>query len=334
VVTGGRVAGGSRSSPLVLVTWPDYDLDAHDIGGALRRAGLVTRLEPKRGDRSPAEVKALVAGAAGAIVSTDPFDADVLSASRDLRVIARVGVGVDSIDVDAATAHGILVTTTPGANEETVADHTVALMLAVLRRIPEHDAGVRRGEWNRTGRHTPRALHGATVGLVGYGRIGRRVAERLRGFQVRLLVTDPLAPRDPSVESVDLERLLTSSDVVSLHTPLMPETSGLIGSQELSLMQPHAVLVNAARGGLVDERALLDALRARRIAGAALDVFEHEPPRASELLTLPIVVVTPHIAGLSDASVLEMTRRATTSVVEALSGRVPQDVVNPEVLAR
>jgi phosphoglycerate dehydrogenase-like enzyme len=331
--TGGRIDARSPSSSLVLVTWPDYDVDAHDLGGALRRAGLAARLAPKHGHRSPAELTVLAQGIAGAIVSTDPFDADVLSASRDLRIIARVGVGVDSIDLYAATAHGVMVTTTPGANEDTVADHTLALMLAVLRRITEHDAGVRRGEWNRTGRHTPRALYGATVGLVGYGHIGRRVGERLRGFRVRLLVADPLPVDDASVEVVDLESLIVRSDVISLHAPLTPETRRIIGTRQLSLMQPHAVLVNTARGGLVDEEALLDALRVGRIAGAALDVFEREPPGSSKLVTLPNVVVSPHIAGLSNASVMEMTRRATASVVDALSGRIPTDLVNPEVVA-
>jgi phosphoglycerate dehydrogenase-like enzyme len=331
MVSRGRADIGPSSSPVVLITWPDYDLQASDLGGALRRAGLAVRMEPKLGHRSPAELKVLAEGAAGAIVSTDPFDAEVLSATHALQVIARVGVGVDSIDLDAATAHGVMVTTTPGANEDTVADHTVALMLAALRRITEHDAGVRRGEWNRTGRHTPQALHGATVGLVGYGQIGRRVAERLRGFRVRLLVADPRPVDDASVEVVDLERLLMSSDVVSLHAPLTPQTRRIVGRRELSLMPRHAVLVNTARGGLIDEDALLEALRVGRIAGAALDVFQQEPPR-SPLVTLPNVVVSPHIAGLSRASVMEMTRRATASVVDVLSGRIPSNVANPEVV--
>jgi phosphoglycerate dehydrogenase-like enzyme len=316
----------------VLVTWPDYDLESERLGGALTRAGLTVRLEPKAGHRTPVEVRELVAGAAAAIVSTDPFDADVLASSPELRVIARVGVGIDSIDMDAATACGVAVTVTPGANESTVADHTVALMLAALRRICDHDAGVRRGEWNRTGDHAPWVLGGATVGLIGYGRIGRLVRKRLEGFAVDVLVTDPVEPDDPDVTSVPLEELLAGSDVVSLHAPLLPTTEGLIGKAELALMRPHAVLVNTARGGLCDEAALADALASGRLRAAALDVFEREPPRASRLLTLPNVLLSPHNAGLSVQSIEEMTRRATASVIDVLVGRRPEHLANPEVL--
>jgi phosphoglycerate dehydrogenase-like enzyme len=316
----------------VLVTWPDYDLESERLGGALTRAGLTVRLEPKDGHRTPAEVRDLVAGSAAAIVSTDPFDADVLASSPELRVIARVGVGIDSIDVGAATACGIAVTVTPGANESTVADHTVALMLAALRRICDHDAGVRRGEWNRTGDHAPWVLGGATVGLIGYGRIGRLVRKRLEGFAVEVLVTDPIEPDDPDVTSVPLEELLAGSDVVSLHAPLLPTTKGLIGRAELALMRPHAVLVNTARGGLCDEVALADALASGRLRAAALDVFEREPPRSSRLLGLPNVLLSPHNAGLSVQSIEEMTRRATASVIDVLVGRRPEHLANPEVL--
>jgi phosphoglycerate dehydrogenase-like enzyme len=316
----------------VLVTWPDYDVESERLGGALTRAGLTVRLEPKRSDRTPDDVRKLVAGAAAAIVSTDPFDADVLRASPDLRVIARVGIGVDSIDLHAATECGVAVTVTPGANESTVADHTLALMLAALRRVAEHDAGVRSGRWNRTGAHAPWVLSGATVGLVGYGRIGRLVRKRLEGFAVDVLVSDPVPPDDPTVANVELEVLLAASDVVSLHAPLLATTHRLIGAPQLALMRPHAVLVNTARGGLCDEAALVDALEQGRLRAAALDVFEHEPPGASRLLELPNVVVSPHNAGLSVQSIEEMTRRATASVIDVLVGRQPEHLANPEVM--
>jgi phosphoglycerate dehydrogenase-like enzyme len=316
----------------VLVTWPDYDAEAEQLGGALGRAGLTVRLEPKTGARSPQEMCALVGTAAGAIVSTDPFDGSVLAASPNLRVIARVGVGVDSIDLSAATSAGVAVTVTPGANEVTVADHAVALMLTAVRRICEHDAAVRRGDWNRTGNHAPWMLSGATVGLIGYGRIGRLVAERLQGFDVRLLVHDPVEPQDDSVEVVSLDALLRGSDIVSVHAPLLPSTRGLLGPGELSLLRPHAILVNTARGGVVDEAALVTALEGGHIRAAALDVFADEPPRGSRLLELENVVLSPHIAGLSVQSVDEMTRRATQSVIDALAGRRPTHLANPEVL--
>lgn len=316
----------------VVVTWPDYDPDGEYLGGALRRAGLTPRLEAKRGARSATEMPDVLGGAVAAIVSTDPFDAAVLAASPRLRVIARVGVGVDSIDVDAATARGVAVTITPGANEATVADHTVALMLAALRRLCEHDGAVRDGRWNRTGRHTPWLLTGSTVGLVGFGQIGRTVARRLAGFDVRVLATDPIVPREPGVEAVSLDALLAQSDVVSLHAPLLPTTRRLIGARELALMRADAVLVNTARGGVVDEQALVAALESGRLRAAALDVFEEEPPRASRLLALANVVLSPHNAGLSIPSIEEMTRRATSSVIDVVLGGVPADLANPQVL--
>jgi phosphoglycerate dehydrogenase-like enzyme len=316
----------------VLVTWPDYDVKGEHLGHALRRAGLGMRLEPKRGARSAAQLRLLLDGAVAAIVSTDPFDATVLAASPGLRVIARVGVGVDSIDMEAATAQGVAVTVTPGANEATVADHTIALMLAALRRVCEHDTSVRNGGWPRTGQNTPWLLSGSTVGLVGFGQIGRLVAERLRGFDVRVLVTDPIEPDRTTVEAVSLTALLSASDVVSLHLPLLPATRGLIGARELALMGADAVLVNTARGGIVDEHALVGALERGQLRAAALDVFEDEPPRASRLLMLPNVVLSPHNAGLSIPSIDEMTRRATASVIDVLDGRAPEHLANPEVL--
>jgi D-3-phosphoglycerate dehydrogenase len=316
--------------PEILVTWPDYDIAG--IGETLSSAGLRVRLEPKLGARRPDEVLALASSATAAIVSTDPFDADVIAGCPSLRVIARVGVGVDSIDLAAATARGVAVTITPGASESTVADHTVALMLSALRRICEHDAGVRRGEWNRTGAHTPGLLSGATVGLIGYGRIGHLVGKRLRGFDVRLLVNDPVVSSDGEAEDVGLHTLLAASDVVSLHVPLLPGTRGLIGAEELALLRPHAVLINTSRGGVLDERALVDALASGRLRAAGLDVFEDEPPHDSGLLGLSNVTLTPHIAALSAQSVSEMTARATASVLDVLAGRVPEHLANPEIL--
>jgi D-3-phosphoglycerate dehydrogenase len=328
------VLSSNPGAPEVLVTWPDYVIHGERDGAALAEAGLRVRLEPKLGSRSSQEMCGLVGEAVGAIVSTDPFDEPVLGASPSLRVIARVGVGVDSIDLDAATARGIVVTTAPGANETTVADHTLALMLAALRRVPEHDATLRRGAWNRTGEHTPWLLTGTTVGLVGYGQIGRRVAERLRGFAVRILVTDPVAADGDDVEYASLDALLRASAIVSLHLPLLPATRHLIGARELALMRPDALLVNTARGGIVDEAALADALASGSLRAAALDVFATEPPIASRLLELPNVILSPHNAGLSVASVADMTSLATASVIDVIAGRVPRHVANPAVLAR
>jgi phosphoglycerate dehydrogenase-like enzyme len=320
----------------VVVTWIAFDPQDPATGGRLRDAGLEVVLAPKHGARSPERLAALVADAVAAIVSTDPFDRSVFSAARRLRVVARVGVGTDSIDIPAATEAGVLVTTTPSANCETAADHTLALILAALRRIVEHDASVRRGAWLRAGTMTPWDLHGSTVGLVGFGQIGRAVARRLHGFGTRVVVTDPAlrGAAGDGVEVLELGALLDCADVVSLHLPLLEDTRGMIGAAQLAAMRPGAVLVNTSRGALVDERALVAALRAGEIRGAALDVFAEEPDLPPALRGLPNVVLTPHVSGLSERSIARMTRAATDSVLRVLAGEHGGDgLVNPEAFA-
>jgi phosphoglycerate dehydrogenase-like enzyme len=311
----------------VLVTWPGFDPDDPATGCRLTDAGCRLRMAPKLGHREPAELIELLDGVRAAIVSTDPFAADVLAAAPALRLIARVGVGTDSIDIEAATGHGIGVCTTPGANASATADHTVALMLAALRRIPEHDRAVRAREWPRGAEATPWELTGATVGIVGFGSIGRLVAERVRGFGARVLVADPRF-RD----GVALEELLAASDVVTLHAPLTDDTVALLDAGRLALMRPGAVLVNTARGGLVDEDALVDALERGRLRAAALDVFAHEPPVSERLLALPSTVLSPHLGGVSDRSVAAMTELATSAVLTLRAGGIPDGLVNPAAL--
>jgi phosphoglycerate dehydrogenase-like enzyme len=319
-----------RDERSVLVTWMGFEPDGATTGARLREAGLRVVLAPKDGERAAAEVARLVSGSVAAIVSTDPFDRAVFQAAPRLRVVARVGVGTDSIDLEAATQAGVVVTTTPGANRETAADHALAMILAALRRVVEHDASVRRGEWRRGGDLTPWDLHGTTVGLVGYGGIGRAVGRRVAGFGARVLACDPAA-RD----GVPLATLLERSDVVSLHLPLTADTRNLIGAAELARMPAHAVLVNTSRGGLVDEPALVAALRAGAIRAAALDVFADEPRLTPGLAALPNVVLTPHIGGLSERSIALMTERATDQVLAVLAGRPDRAcVANPAVLDR
>lgn len=313
----------------VLVTWISYDDADPCNGGALIAAGLSVKLAPKHGARSPKELAALLRGAVAAIVSTDPFERSVIDAAPDLRVIARVGVGTDSIDLAAATAAGVVVTTTPGANGETTADHALAMILAALRRIVEHDGSIRRGEWRRGGDMTPWDLHRTTVGVVGFGEIGQAVARRLRGFSAEVLVSDPALTSCDDAQLTTLDDLLSRADVVSLHLPLLETTRGILGRAELARMRPDAILVNTSRGGLVDEAALADALEQGRLRGAALDVFGDEPTVPARLLDLPNVVLTPHIGGLSVRSIARMTQQATRSVLDVLAGTVPHGIVNP-----
>lgn len=318
----------------VLVTWMAFADDPRH-SETLNRAGLTVRYAPRVSDRSPDELTELVGDAVAVIADADPFDASVIGRASKLRVIARVGVGLDSVDVDAATARRIVVTTAPGTCQAVVAEHAVALMLTLLRRLVELDADVRSGGWSRGGAATPWQLTGATVGLVGYGNIGRGIAQRVRGFDTNILVHDPHVAEADGVEVVSFDELLARSDVVSLNVALTPETERLVNRDRLQAMKPSAVLVNTSRGRVVDQAALLEALEGGWIRGAALDVLETEPPTPEGLnafLALPNVVLSPHIGGLSDRSAFAMTAEAIECVLAVLRGDRPETIVNPAAL--
>lgn len=270
---------------------------------------------------------------------TDRIDAEVMNAGKRLRVISNYAVGFDNIDVPAATARGILVCNTPGVLTETTADLAWALLMAGARYIAHAHAYVQQRKWKSW---QPQLflgydVYGATIGIIGAGRIGQAVARRARGFSMRILYFD--AERKPNLEKevgakyVDLETLLRESDFVTLHVPLTPETRNLINAERLALMKPTAVLVNTARGLAVDENALYDALRNRRIAAAALDVTAVEPiPPDSPLLGLDNCTIVPHIGSASFATRTKMAIMAAENLVAALKGERPAHVVNPEVL--
>jgi D-3-phosphoglycerate dehydrogenase len=325
---------GVPSHGRVLITAPGFNDDGVETGARLRDAGLELDHVGPRGGRPPGELAELAREAVAAIASADPFTEEVFKAAPELRVIARLGVGVDSIDLKAATRAGVIVTTTPGLNDETCADHTLALLLAAMRRVVEHDASVRRGEWDRGGDLTPWDLHGKRVGVVGCGRIGRSVVRRLQGFGTQIRVYDPIAAPDGTLVCETLVELLAWADVVTLHAPLTPATRRLIGAAELAAMRPGSVLVNASRGGLVDEPALVAALTSGHLRAAALDVFAEEPPTNAGLRLLPNVVLSPHIGGLSREAIDAMARQCVQQVLDVLAGRLPDDVVNPDALAR
>lgn len=269
-------------------------------------------------------------GAWGVVAGSEPYTDEVFAALPRLRAIVRFGAGYDAIDVPAATAHGVAVCTTPGANADAVADHALALMLAVLRRVCALDRAVRDGRWRPPG--LGRDLAGATVGIVGLGAIGRGVARRLQGFGCRVLGTDPLVRTVPGVEVMALDALLPQVDVVSLHAPLGPETRHLLDARRLALLQPHAVVVNTARGGLIDEAALVAALAGARLAGAGLDVFEREPLAPdSELVGLPNVVLTGHASSSTRGAVERTAAGVVAHLRELLAGRLPANrCLNPE----
>ena len=270
----------------------------------------------------------------GLIVRKGLITEAVIGAAGTLRAISKHGVGVDNIDVAAATARGIPVMITALANYESVAEHTLALIFALSRRIPAQDRKVRQGIWDR-GDYGIDDLRGKTLGLVGFGRIARRLVELVRPLEMRVLVFDPYArSAGSSVRFVDLMELLSLADIVSIHCPLTPETRGLLGRAQLAAMKPTAWIVNTARGAVVDETALIEALRDRRIAGAALDTFSSEPPGPNHpLFAVDSVVVSAHIGGFSRNSFRNMGVGAVENVLAVLDGGMPERacLVNPEV---
>lgn len=269
---------------------------------------------------------------ADAILNTYfPLTGEDIAQLTRCRIIARYGIGVDNVDVSAAAERGIVVTNVPDYCIEEVAVHALALVLALVRKLPAAQGAVARGDWS-VGALRPMARPSElTVGLVGYGRIGRRLAFLLDALGMRVIVHDPYlaGPAPTGVELVELDALLQGSDVVSLHCPLTEQTRGLIGSRELELMGPHAVLVNTSRGPLVQLGDLLAALRAGRIAGAGLDVFETEPVDPDILVGVPGLLVSPHIGYYSEASIRESQTKAATQVVKVLRGEPVDYAVMP-----
>jgi len=269
---------------------------------------------------------------------TDGIDGDVLTGSEKLLVVSNMATGFDNIDVKTASRNGILVTRTPGVLTETTADFAFALLLAAARRITEADRHVRSGRWQTW---EPQALlgrdvFGSTLSIIGLGQIGLAVAKRARGFGMRVIYYS--RTRKPALEKrwrltwVELHELLEQADVVSLHAPLTAETRHLIGKRELDLMRPEAILINTSRGGLLDQAALYQALRDKRIAGAALDVTEVEPISGKDqLLRLENVIITPHIGSASVATRTRMALLAVDNLLTALKGHVPRQTVNREI---
>jgi lactate dehydrogenase-like 2-hydroxyacid dehydrogenase len=264
---------------------------------------------------------------------TDRIDADLIAAAPRLRVVSQMAVGYDNVDVAACTARGIRVGNTPGVLTETTADLAFALLMAVARRIVESDRIVREGQWKTWSPLFMAGVdvHHATIGIVGMGRIGYEMARRASGFQMTILYSDErpneAAERDFGAARVELDQLLRQSDFVTIHTPLLPATTHLIGSRELALMKPTGILINSARGPIVDQKALYNALVAGTIAAAGLDVFETEPVPADEpLLRLSNVVVLPHIGS---ASVATRTRMAVIAAENLLAGLRGEPLPHP-----
>ncbi len=325
----------SRSRVLVTSTvlhqgeWPYVEI--------LQRAGLEVQLADCPGKvLTETELLAALAGMTSVVASVEPYTRRVLQQSQ-VAVIARVGVGYDAIDVTAANDHSVAVTITPGANHQSVAETTIALLTGISRGFPQRDHAVRLGRWRQG--MLPR-LAGQTLGLLGLGRAGRAVVPKALGLGLKVVGSDPLTnpemARSLNIELVSQDQLLAQSDIVSLHLPATKETANLINRQTLQQMKPGSVLINTSRGALVDEEALAEALAQGHLLGAGLDVFQVEPPPPDHpLLQLDNVLLSPHVAGLDLESLTEMSNMAAQSIVDLFQGRWPeQQLVNPEIRGR
>ena len=312
----------------------------HTYGPILRGAGYTIEYPPRDNflteqQMSVAELLAQLPGCLATLAGSEPYTREVIAkaAAAGLKVIARAGVGYDAVDLEAATDHGVAVCFAPGTNQDAVAEHAFMLMLALVRKLREQDTEIRQGLWPR---RAVGNLRGNTLGIVGLGRIGKAVAMRAIPFGLNVLATE-IAPdlafaAAHNVTLVPLEELLTRADIVTLHVPKTPLTKNLIRRETLALMKPTAIVLNTSRGGVVHEADLYDALVAKRIAAAGLDVYEKEPPGANPLFALDNILLTAHTAGVDQQSRQDMARLPAHAIVKLLAGEWPADwVVNPQV---
>ena len=312
--------------------WPDIEIESE----VLRAAGIEPFAAP---DASEETLARLAPDADVILFCFAKVTGAVLRAAGRCVAACRYGIGVDNVDLPAATAAGIVVTNVPDYCMDEVGDHALGMILALNRRFVSHDRSVKAGGWSSVALDQPmHRTRGATLGIVGFGRIGRSVAAKARAFGMERIACDPLLAPGETVEGVAVatfEEVLARSEFVTVHTPLTPETEGLIGAKELAAMKPGSILVNCARGGIVDEEALARALASGHLAGAGLDVLDTAPPPADHpLLDLENVILTPHTAFFSQASTRELERRTAEEAVRVLNGGRPEHLVNPEVLGR
>lgn len=302
----------------------------------LKNGGFELVYHGRPAQLTESELLEALSGVDAAVAGSEPYTARVIAAHPQLRVIARAGVGYDAVDTKAATEAGVAVTITPGTNHGSVAEHTFALMLALVKHlIPQHQ-GVKEGRWPR-GTNLP--LRTRTLGLAGLGRIGKAVATRAQAFEMNVIAHDPFPDTAwaaaHGIPLVSFEELLRQSDFLSLHMPALPETTNLINTKTLSLMKPTAFVINTSRGAVIHEGDLYEALKAKRIAGAGLDVFQEEPPGKLPLFELDNVVLTPHAAGVDLRSRDDMAKSAAEAIVSLLRGEWPTEkVCNPQVRDR
>jgi len=316
----------------VLVTARGANAAGEQAQQLLRSAGCKVIFPPKFGPLKGDELLTALTGMDAVLASLDAYSAPALSSSAasQLKIIARWGVGYDSVDVPAATQNGIVATYTPGILDDAVADYTFALLLSLARRVHEVHITMQRGEWKNLWGSD---IGGKTLGIIGLGRIGKAVARRAAGFNMRILAHTPHpSPESKDIEFVSLEKLLTESDFVSLHAALTPATRGMIGEAQLRQMKRTAYLINTSRGALLDESALIRALQENWLAGAALDVFTTEPlPADSALRSAPNLLLSPHQSSYARGTGERVSLTAAQAIVDLMNGKKPQNVLNPDV---
>jgi phosphoglycerate dehydrogenase-like enzyme len=313
---------------VLIVPAPLFQLPGEHVDRLLA-AGFEVKYPPaKQALLSESQIIEALGGVSAVIAGSEPYNDRVFTAAPQLRVVSRSGVGSDAIVMADATRHKVVVTITPGTNHDAVAETAMALLLTLARSVIHLDREVHAGRWPRD---AVRPVRGSTLGIVGLGRIGQSVAQRATGFGVRIVACEKFPDREfvarYGIELVDLDTLLSQSDFVTLHVPMGPETKGLINRQTLARMKPGAILINTARGGLVVERDLLQALESGRIGGAGLDVFEIEPAIGNPLLSHPNVVASPHVAGVDTQSLSDMANLAAQNIVDLSHGKWPEHCV-------
>ena len=303
----------------VLVTPRSYGKGYPELFEMLEKAGLEVVRNDTGGILTKEQMMEKIADCAGVIVGVDPMDADVLAAASNLRAIAKYGVGVDNIDLDEAKARKIKVSRTVGANSEAVADYAMALMLALSRKVLPIDKKCRAGDWSKI---STIDVSRKTVGIFGLGAIGKNVAKRCQGFSMRVLAYDVYwdaeYAKNNDIAYAEPETIFREADFISLHLPLLPETRNFVGKEQIGWMKPTAILVNTARGGLIDDDALLDALAEGRIYGAGLDAFSQEPPKDERWYQLDNVVLGSHCAASTAGATENMGRMATENLLRDL----------------
>ena len=285
------------------------------------------------------ELHALLPTIDGILTCWKPVRENLIAAAKKCQIIARYGIGLDNIDVAAATQHGIVVTNVPDYCVDEVSDQGMALLLACARKIPRYDAAVKNGTWEQNIGPQMYRLRGKTLGIVGFGRIAKAVVPKAKAFGLEVNVYSPRTPQETilkhGAKKVAFPQLLATADFITIHAPLTEETQHMFGTAEFRAMKPTAFLINTARGGIVNTQALTAALINREIAGAGLDVLETEPPQPNEqLLTCDNVTITPHTAFISQEALLDLEVTAASCVAQVLTGQRPESIVNPEVLER